>query len=150
MRAIFKVRTIWAPRLRSSLTGGFWRSRVFHDTICHVPQCLLSHRVKLFLCQCFIKNHVNHELWGPFGNLIFEYEKRCAEIRQQLVEVCWVGVINERNVSKAKSGCPFVITEDLKNKVDVHVCQNRRFTMDKLRKVLPHVSQYVPCEIITL
>jgi hypothetical protein len=31
----------------------------------------------------------------------------------------------------------------LKDRVDAHVCENRRFTIDELHKVFPYVSQSV-------
>jgi hypothetical protein len=88
-----------------------------------------------------------------------------AEIYQQLVEVYGEGVMKEANGckscrlfnggrtdvhNKARSGCPSVITEDLKDRVDAHVCENRRFTIDKFHEVFPYVSRSVLYEIVTV
>jgi hypothetical protein len=62
-----------------------------------------------------------------------------AKIHRQLVEVCGDGVMNEGNVRKwchlfngetdvhneARSGCLSVITEDLKDRVDADICENK-------------------------
>jgi hypothetical protein len=65
---------------------------------------------------------------------------RPAEINHQLVEMYGEGVMNEGNMHKwcclfnkgrtdlhneARSGCLSFITEDLKDRVDAHVCENR-------------------------
>jgi hypothetical protein len=78
-----------------------------------------------------------------------------AAIHHQLVEVYWEGVMNEGNVckwcclftggradvhNKVHSGCLSVITEDMKDRVDAHVCENRSFTIDELHEVFPYVS----------
>jgi hypothetical protein len=42
--------------------------------------------------------------------------------------------------NEARSGRPSIITEDLKDKVGVHIRKNRRFTIDELHEVSPNVS----------
>jgi histone-lysine N-methyltransferase SETMAR len=81
---------------------------------------------------------------------------RPTKIRCQLVEVYGEGVMNKGNVCKwcclfnggradvhneAQSGRLSVITEDLKGRVDAHVCESGRFTIDELHEVFPYVSQ---------
>jgi hypothetical protein len=73
-----------------------------------------------------------------------------AEIHRQIVEMCGEGVMNKVNVHKwcrlfnggrtdvhneARTGCPSVITEDLKDRFDPHICGNRGFTIDELDEV---------------
>jgi hypothetical protein len=42
--------------------------------------------------------------------------------------------------NEARSGRASVITEDLKERFDPHICENRRFTIDELHKVFLYVS----------
>jgi hypothetical protein len=80
---------------------------------------------------------------------------RPAKIHRQLIKVCGEGVMNEGNVckccclfnggrtdvqSEAHSGRSSVITEDMKDRVDAHVYENRSFTIDVLDEVFPYVS----------
>jgi hypothetical protein len=48
-----------------------------------------------------------------------------------------------------RSGCPSVITKDLKDRVDAHVCDNRQLTVYELHEVFPCVSRSV-YEIVTV
>jgi hypothetical protein len=88
---------------------------------------------------------------------------RPAEIHRHLVEVYGEGVMNKGNMRKlcrsfnrgrtvvqneARSGCPSVITQDLKGRVDAHVRENRRFTTDELHEVFPYVSRSVLYETV--
>jgi hypothetical protein len=41
--------------------------------------------------------------------------------------------------NEGRSGCLSAITEDLKDGDDVHVRENRQFTIDKLQEVFPNV-----------
>jgi hypothetical protein len=73
------------------------------------------------------------------------------EIHRQLVKVygeiaknegyvCkWCSLFNERTDvhNEERSECPNVITEDMKDRVDAHVCENRQFTTADLHEVLP-------------
>jgi hypothetical protein len=52
--------------------------------------------------------------------------------------------------SEMQSGHPSVITRDLKDRVDAHVRENWRFTIDELHEVFPYVSRSVLYEIITV
>jgi hypothetical protein len=52
--------------------------------------------------------------------------------------------------NEVQSGRPPVITEDLKDKVDAHVRENRRFTTDELHEVFPYVSRTVLYESVTV
>jgi hypothetical protein len=51
---------------------------------------------------------------------------------------------------KRELDAPSLITEDLKDRVDGHVRENRRFTIDKLHEVFPYVSRSVLYEIVTV
>jgi hypothetical protein len=51
--------------------------------------------------------------------------------------------------NEARSGGPSVITEDLKDRVDAYVRENRRFTIDELRGVFPYISRSVLYQIVT-
>lgn len=42
--------------------------------------------------------------------------------------------------NRARSGCPPVISEDMKDRVDVNVCENRRFTIYELHADFSSVS----------
>jgi hypothetical protein len=50
----------------------------------------------------------------------------------------------------AQSGCPSVITEDLKERTDAHIHENRQFTTDEIREVFPYVSRSVLYETVTV
>jgi hypothetical protein len=52
--------------------------------------------------------------------------------------------------NEARSGRPSVITENLKDKVDAHVRDNRQFTTDELHEVFPYVSRSVLYETVTV
>jgi hypothetical protein len=43
-----------------------------------------------------------------------------------------------------------VITKDLKNRVDAHINENRRFTIDEFHEIFPYASQSVLYETVTL
>jgi hypothetical protein len=88
-----------------------------------------------------------------------------TEIHHQLVEFYGEGVMKEGNVRKwchffnggrtdvhneSRCGRPSVITKDLKDRVDAHVCENRRFTTDELHEVFPYVSRSVLYETVTV
>jgi hypothetical protein len=48
-----------------------------------------------------------------------------------------------------RSGHPSVI-KDLNGRVDAHVHENRRFTIDELHEIVPNVSRSVLYEIVTV
>jgi hypothetical protein len=90
---------------------------------------------------------------------------RPAKIHCQLVEVYGEGVMNKGNVHKwchlfnggrtdvhneMQSGYLSVITKDLKDGVDAHVCENWQFTIDELHEVFPYVPRSVLYEIVTV
>jgi hypothetical protein len=52
--------------------------------------------------------------------------------------------------NEARSGHPSVITDDLKERDDAHVPENRRLTIHELHKVFPHVSRTVIFETGTV
>jgi hypothetical protein len=67
----------------------------------------------------------------------------------QLIAVYEEGVMNESNVRKwcrmfnegktnvhneEQSGCPSLISDDLKNRIDQHIRTNRRFTLDEIHE----------------
>jgi hypothetical protein len=78
-----------------------------------------------------------------------------TEIHCQFVEVYGEGVMNKGNVRKwcclfngggmdvhneVQSGRLSGISEDLKDRVDAHILENRRFIIDELYEVFPYVS----------
>jgi hypothetical protein len=64
--------------------------------------------------------------------------------------VCLMGEGQMCTMKRARSGRPSVITEDLKNRVDVHVRENERFTIDELHEVFPYVLRSVLYETVTV
>jgi hypothetical protein len=48
-----------------------------------------------------------------------------------------------RETRTSRSGRPPISTEDFKDRVDAHICENKRFTVDELHQVFPFVSQSV-------
>lgn len=89
---------------------------------------------------------------------------RPAEIHRQLVEVYGEGVMNDGNVRKwcrlfnegrtnihddERSGRPTVKSEDLVQKVDDEIRQNRRFTIDELHEKFQQVSRSVIYAIVS-
>jgi hypothetical protein len=51
---------------------------------------------------------------------------------------------------EARPGRSSVITEDLKDKADVHVRESRRITIDELHEVAPYVSLSALYESVTV
>lgn len=89
---------------------------------------------------------------------------RPAEIYRQIVEVYGKGVMNDGNVRKwcllfnegrtnihdeDRSGRPTVISDELTQKVDEKIRQNRRFTIDELHQTFPQVSRSVIYAIVS-
>jgi transposase len=89
---------------------------------------------------------------------------RTIDIHRQLTAVYGEGVMSESSVRKwcrmfnegrtnvhdeAGSGCPSLITEDLKKQIDEQIRQDRRSTLDELHEKFPQISQSLLHEILS-
>jgi hypothetical protein len=55
----------------------------------------------------------------------------------------WGRMFNEGRTNvhvEERSGCPSIITEDLKNRTDQHIRTNRCFTPDKIHEIFQQIS----------
>ncbi|KAJ4448812.1 hypothetical protein ANN_00203 [Periplaneta americana] len=124
-----------------------------------LPLCILCY----FKMNDVIDNPADCEVRSVIRFLNARHLKP-AEIYRQLKEVYGDTVMNERNVRKwcemfnngrtnvhdeTRPGCPSLITEDLKTKVNDRILQDRRTSFDELHIAFPDISRSLLGEIVS-